>query len=157
MTSTDLPATARTPMGVATRPRRARRLLLPALGAVAVALTSAGLAGVGDAPDPHDPPTAMAAHFVEARDAVLTSAPFGYVGAALFVAFALGLAARLRSGGEDRSATVVSVAGVLVGGYFAALQVVYTALSYKVAAVSAEGTTALFVPTILAQPAIGLV
>jgi glucan phosphoethanolaminetransferase (alkaline phosphatase superfamily) len=134
-----------------------RRHLLPATGIVAVPLTMTGLSGVGDAPDPHDPPASMAAHFLDARESVLAAAPFGYVGAALLLAFVLGLAARLRRGGEDRSATVVSTAGLLAAGYLATLQIVYTSLSYQVAAASPEATKALFVPTILAVPALGLV
>jgi hypothetical protein len=137
-------------------PRRPSRYALPMVGLGAVLLTAIAVSGVGDAPDPHDPAAAVPAHFRAVRHAVLVAAPVGYLGAALLVAFVLGLARRIGRGGQDSSAVAAAVGGVLVGLYLVALHAAYTTLAYQPAAASAEASKLLFVATILAVPVLGL-
>ena len=136
-------------------PTRARAYLLPGVGLLGVLLTSMGLSGVNDAPDPHDPPSSVAAHFLGFRDDVLLAAAFGVVAAALVGAFVLGLALRLHRAGAPVAAVGVAVGATFVAGYFGGLHLVYTSLSAYVAAASPEASMALFVVTIMATPAFG--
>ncbi len=136
-------------------PAFADRYGLSLLGVASVALTFVGMMGVGDAPDPHDLPATMAAHFTAVGDAVLGVAPLGYLGAIGVGAFTITLAQRLRKDDRGSRAPFVALAGGLVAGYLLVLQLVYTSLAYQVAERSADATHALFVPTILAVPAVG--
>jgi hypothetical protein len=119
-------------------------------------MTSVGLSGIMDAPDPHDPAPSMAAHFLEYRDEILMTAPVGYLAAATVTAFALGLGRRIYRRGERTAGIVVGASGAAAGLYFVLLHLVYTTLAYQVAASSADATKALFVPTIMATPALAL-
>jgi MFS family permease len=120
-----------------------------------VLLTSMGLSGVGDAPDPHDSSASTAAHFLAKHDDVLTAAAFGLVAAALVGAFLLGLARRLVRAGAPSAAVGVGVGAAFVAMYFAGLHAVYTSLSAYVAEASPEAAKGLFVLTIMATPAFG--
>ena len=135
-------------------PRGARRVV-PGLGVAAFLLTFVALSGVGDAPDPHDPPESMAAHFLLVRDDVLLTAPMGILGAVALGAFVLAVAHRLQDRGERGAASAVKAGGLLAAGYLALLHVVYASLAYEVAASSPQATEGLFVPTILAAPVFG--
>lgn len=135
--------------------RRARHLV-PALGVLAVVLTLAGLSGLGDAPPPHVDAGLMAAHFQAVDDAVLASAPLGTLGAVALGGFALGLARRLHHRAQSMPAILVATGGLVVAGYFLFIHVMYTSLADSVAATSPEVTKALFIPTILAVPVLGL-
>jgi hypothetical protein len=126
-----------------------------ALGLVTVVSTITGISGVGDAPDPHDPAAAMAAHFLQYRDSVLSAAPFGYASAILTVILALVVASRMRATSKT-AATLVTFGGGGVAAYLTYLQVSYTSLAYQVAGTSAEATKAIFVPTIMATPVMGV-
>jgi hypothetical protein len=129
---------------------------LPALGLVGGLLSSLGLSGIGDAPDPHDSAPSMAAHFLLHRDDILMAAPLGYLGAAALTAFAVGVGRRVHRGGARTTGVVLAAAGVAASCYLAFLHVVYTSLAYQVAGSSPEATKALFVPTIMATPAFAL-
>ena len=132
-----------------------QRYGLSVLGVTAVALTFVGMMGVGDAPDPHDLPATMAAHFTTVGDAVLRVAPLGYLGALGIGAFTIVLTRRLRGADEPPRGQLVALTGLLIAGYLLTLHLVYTSLAYQVAERSFDATHALFVPTILAVPAVG--
>ena len=132
-----------------------RRAVLPLVGILGGFLSTAGLAGVGDAPDPHDTAAQMAAHFLEHRDAVLASAPLGYLGATGIAAFSFGLARRLYRAGRRSPAVLVAAGGAGVAMYMFAIHVVYTTLAFQIAGTSAEATKSLFMLTIMATPAYG--
>lgn len=135
---------------------RRSRYVVPALGVLAVALTLAGLSGLGDAPPPHVDPAFMAAHFQDVRDAILASAPIGTLGAVALGGFLLSLARRLHGRDEPIAALLVVTGGLLAAGYFLFIHVIYASLADSVAATSPEVTKALFIPTILAVPVLGL-
>ena len=59
--------------------------------------------------------------------------------------------------GEQGAAFVVGAGLTVVVGYLLAIHVVYATLSYAVATTSADVTKGMFVATILAVPAFGLV
>ena len=139
---------------LSSRPRTRR--ILPVLGLTALLFNFVGLAGIGDAPAPHDEPASMAAHFELVRDGILVTAPFGMLGAAATVAFMVGLGRRLHARGESESAAAIVTGGLLAACYLLAIQVVFTSLADGAAASSPEATKALFVPTILAAPVFGL-
>jgi hypothetical protein len=139
------------------KPKRRADLLLPAVGVLAVTLSAVALSGVGDAPDPHDPASAVTVHFVAVHDDVLVAAPIGYLGATLMVGFLLGLRHRFVRGIFSPAASVIASSAAVVGLYFAALHVVYTTLAYQIAASSPEAAKAVFVLTILAVPVLGVV
>jgi hypothetical protein len=120
-----------------------------------VLLTALGWSGVGDAPDPHDPPASVVAHFRDVHDDVLLGAALGVVGAVLVGAFLLGLALRLQRGGAPAAAVGVGAGAVLVVTYLAGLHAVYTSLAVLVADTSPEAAKALFVLTIMVTPAVG--
>jgi len=151
----DTTSTAPPTEGTAARSRLASAAV-PALGIAGFLLTGMGLSGVGDAPDPHDPASSMAAHFLAFRDDILAAAAPGYLGAAAVTAFAVAIGRRFARHGERTAGAIVAGAGAAVGLYFVACQVIYTTLAYQVAASSAEATKALFVPTIMAVPALAL-
>ena len=136
--------------------RPGTRRILPVLGLAALLFNVVGLAGIGDAPAPHDEPASMAAHFELVRDGILITAPFGMLGAAATVAFMFGVARRLHVRGEPGSAAALVTGGLLAACYLLAIQVVFTSLADGAAATSPEATKALFVPTILAAPVFGL-
>ena len=153
----DRTAVEAVPAGAGGAPRRSTaRYLVPALGVVATVFTAIGLSGLGDAPAPHEPAAAMAAHFQEVDDAILAAAPFGTLGAVALVALALALARRLHRGDETVAATMVAMGSFVAAGYFLFIHVVYTSLADSVAVSSADATKALFVSTILAVPVLGL-
>lgn len=134
----------------------AARYFVPFLGVVAAMLTGAGLSGLGDAPAPHEPAAAMAAHFQEVDDAILASAPLGTLGAVALAAFILALARRLHREEEPVAAALVAIGGFLAAGYFLFIHVVYTTLADSVAATSPEVTKGMFNATILAVPVLAL-
>ena len=138
------------------RRRSLARYGVPMLGVIASLFTAVGLSGLGDAPAPHEPAAAMVAHFQEVDVAILAAAPFGTLGAAALVTFALALARRLHRGGETVPAVMVAVGAFVTAGYFLFIHVVYTTLADSVAASSADATKTLFVSTILAVPVLGL-
>ena len=140
----------------ATGSRRRPRAALPLTGIAAFLLTIAGLAGVGDAPHPNQSATAIAAHFQQVSDAVLTSAPLGQLGAVALTGFVLGLARRLHLAGATTAAGLTAAGGLIAACYLLMLHVVYASVAYEVAPSSAEATKALFVGTILATPVLGL-
>ncbi|MGD9796806.1 MAG: hypothetical protein AB7H43_04110 [Acidimicrobiia bacterium] len=114
----------------------------PAFGIATFVLTPLALAGVGDAPDPHLGDAEITAWFTLHRDAVLASAPFGYLTALAIGLFSFGLAAEL----SVRPAAAVRAGGSIAAGYFAFLQVAYTTLAYG------GDAGGLFVATILTVP-----
>ena len=144
--------------GSEVRSQRARptRYAVPLLGVMAVVLTLAGLSGLGDAPPPHVDAAFMADHFQDVDDAILASAPLGTLGAVALGGFALGVAGRLHRSGELMAAMLVITGGFIAVGYFLFIHVIYTSLADSVAATSPEVTKALFIPTILAVPVLGL-
>jgi hypothetical protein len=157
MTSTPVQAPVDAVRAAAThRPAHRRRAVVGAVGLAGGLLSSAGLAGIMDAPDPHDPAAGMAAHFLDYRDEILAAAPVGYLGAAALAAFAVGLGRRVYRRGERTAGVVLAGSGGAVGLYFVFLHVVYTTLAYQVAASSPDATKALFVSTIMATPAFAL-
>lgn len=135
---------------------RRTRYVVPLLGVMAVVFTLAGLSGLGDAPPPHVDAAFMADHFQDVDDAILASAPLGTLGAVALGAFVLALAQRLHRSGESMAAMVVFTGGFIAVSYFLFIHVIYTSLADSVAATSPEVTKALFIPTILAVPVLGL-
>jgi hypothetical protein len=132
------------------------RLLLSMSALIASVATAAGWTGVGDAPNPHRPATEISQHFLSSRDRVLNSAGFGYVGALAFVGFVYLFARRLHRSGAVTSARFLIVGGVTTASYLVLLQVLWTTLSYDVAANSPEASKAVFDVTILAAPVLGI-
>ena len=132
------------------------RVTMPLLALGAIVLTAVGLSGVGDAPAPHEPASAMAAHFSDVGDAVLVSAPLGTLGAVALGAFLLTLARRLHADGQSVAAAIVVGGGLLAVGYLIVLHIVYALLAYSIAATSADVTKGLFVGTIVATTVYGL-
>ncbi len=132
------------------------RYLVPALGVLALVLTLAGLSGLGDAPAPHVDASFVADHFQDVHDAVLASAPLGTLGAVALGGFLLALARRLHGRGESVAALLVVTGGFIAASYFLFVHVMYTSLADSVAATSPEVAKALFIPTILAVPVLGL-
>jgi hypothetical protein len=100
-------------------PSGPRRWPLPVAGLLVTPLTTLGLSGVDDAPDPHDSAASMAAHFVELRDGILAAAVPGYLGAGLMVAVALGLGREVWRRGERGPAMGIAIGGAVVAMYFA--------------------------------------
>lgn len=135
---------------------RRARYLMPLLAVAAVVFTLTGLSGLGDAPPPHVDATLMADHFQAVDDAILASAPLGTLGAVALGGFLVALARRLHRNGESMAAFVVVTGGLLAAGYLLFIHVIYTSLADSVAATSPEVTKALFIPTILAVPVLGL-
>lgn len=135
---------------------RADRFLTPGVGALAFALTGAGLSGIGDAPAPDGTPAAIAMHFQQTGRSVIVAAPLGIVGALALAGFAVALALRLHRISERVAAIAVAAGGVLAGGYLLFTHVIYTSLAYNVGSVTPDITKALFVLTILATPVFGL-
>jgi hypothetical protein len=129
---------------------------LAALGCLAAILTIVGLSGVGDAPAPLVEARLMAEHFRAVRADVFVGAVIGLVGVAALVGFGLALAVRLGRTGERAAALAVSAGLAVVAGYLLATHVVYTTLSYAVAATSDDITKGMFVATILAVPVFAL-
>ena len=143
---------------VSTRPSQSQRPVVTiALALTAAASTAVGLSGVGDAPDPHASAGAIGAWFVERRAEVLGSAPFGYLGAVAIVALAARLASDER---RQRARPVVPglllAGGLLIASYLGGVHIAWTALSYRIAASSAEVAGGLFALTIVAVPVLGL-
>jgi hypothetical protein len=129
---------------------------LAVVGGLAAVLTIVGLSGVGDAPAPLVEARLMAEHFQAVRTDVFIGAAVGLVGVAAMTSFGLALALRLGRTGERAAALAVGVGIIAVVGYLVATHVVYTTLSYAVAATSADVTKGMFVATILAVPVFGL-
>ena len=127
-----------------------------AIGGLAAILTVVGMSGVGDAPAPLAEARSMADHFQAVRADVFIGAGFGLVGVTALGGFGLVLASRLGRAGERGAALAVGAGLFLVVGYLLATHVVYTTLSYAVAATSADVTKGMFVATILAVPVFGL-
>jgi len=146
------------PVAAETIRRRASldRLLVAMSALVASVATAAGWTGVGDAPHPQRPAAEISQHFVSSRDRVLNSGGFGYVGALAFVGFAYLFARRLYRRGAVTSAHFLIVGGAITASYLVLLQVLWTTLSYEVAANSPEASKALFDVTILAAPVFGI-
>ena len=133
-----------------------RPLLLSMSALLASVATAAGWTGVGDAPHPHRPASEIAQHFVASRDRVLNSGGFGYVGALAFVGFIYLFARWLHRSGAVTSAHFLIAGGVTTASYLVLLQVLWTTLSYDVAASSPEASKALFDVTFLAAPVFGI-
>ena len=151
MTTTSRRTRRSLPLRPAERSRaRLQEAVLPACGLAGVLLTSLGMSGVGDAPDPHETAATMADHFTRHRQDILAAAPVGLVGAVLLLAFCLGLGTLLRDPLTRRQNAVFGIAGGLLAAYFALLHLDYTSIAYDIAATSPAQTKAMFEPTILA-------
>ena len=132
------------------------RSLLPlGLGVSTTILTSIGLSGLGDAPNPRATAAEIGRYFAERRDEELLAAPFAYLGAIALCLFATHVAGRLRRAGQAGAATSVAVGGWMCAVYFAGLHLVLTTLVYEPAATAPDTTKTLFVATILAAPVLG--
>jgi hypothetical protein len=123
---------------------------------VALVLTAVGLSGVGDAPDPHAPAAAIAHWFVDRRDDVLLTAPFGYLGAIAVVLVAWLLATGLRDADQFVAARFVVAGGIVTAAYLFLTQILWTSIAYEVAETSPRDAKSLFVVTILAVPLLGV-
>lgn len=142
-------------------PRQRGRVVRPAflpvaLGVAATLLTATGLSGLGDAPNPKASASEIGAYFVDRRGAVLTAAPFGYLGAIALVLFSVHVAGRLRRFGQAGAATSVVVGAGICASYLAGLHIALTTIAYDVAATSPDAAKAVFVGTILAVPVLGV-
>jgi hypothetical protein len=129
-----LTPTARHRVGGGSRPRDWYVPL--ALGVGATLLLPVGLSGLGDAQSPQEPAERMATHFTDRRTDVLAAAPFGYAGAAALAALAVYIVRRLLEAGQRGAAIAVAIGAGVIAAYHVGVHVVYTTLSYEVAAES---------------------
>ena len=125
------------------------------LALAAAVTTFLGANGLGGAPHPLEPAETLAAHFVAQEGSIYIGAVFGYLGAAALAALFLVIAGGLTRSGRGTEATVVRAATIGVAGYFIAVHVIFTTLSYVVAASSPEATKSLFGLTMLGIPVFG--
>ena len=153
------PSAARTRRqpGMVSAPRdsRAARAAWPTVGLAGVVATVVAVASLGDTPDPHDPAPSIAAFFARHRDTVLGVSPFGWIGAALLLAFLLSVAGRLPRRGPARPAA--RLAAYTFVAYLGGLWLAWTTLAYAADGTprSAEPSRLLFIATITASPVAG--
>ena len=133
-----------------------RRWLPAALAAAALVLTSIGLSGIGDAPDPHASTNEIADWFTVRRTEILVAAPFGYLGALAIVALSIVLARARQRATAALSGPVLIAGGVITATYLFGVHLGWTANAYLIAGSSPESAKAVFVMTITSVPVLAL-
>ena len=114
--------------------------------ATALVLTSIGLSGIADAPDPHASTNEIADWFTVRRTEILVAAPFGYLGALAIVALSIVLARARRRATATSSGPVLIAGGVITATYLFGVHLGWTANAYLIAGSSPESaTTRLYV------------
>jgi hypothetical protein len=141
---------------VASATTRVRRWLPSALAATALVLSSIGLSGVGDAPDPHASTNEIADWFTVRRTEILVAAPFGYLGALAIVALSIVLAGSRQRANATMSGPVLIAGGVITATYLFGVHLGWSANAYLIAGSSPESAKAIFVMTITSVPVLAL-
>jgi hypothetical protein len=132
---------------------RCRRWTVAGLAATALVLTSLGLSGIGDAPDPHASSRAIATWFTARRSEILHAAPFGYLGALAIVALTVAMVrdAHARPAGTSRTRALLA-GGVVTATYLVGAHIAWSSNSYLIAESSPAAAKAVFVLTIVSIP-----
>jgi hypothetical protein len=120
-------------------------------GVAGAVFVLAGISAVGDAPDPHDSASSIAAYFVRNQTAIFTSSTLVTLGGLAIVVFLAGARERLRDVDAPVLATVTFAAGTGIVALLVLNEMMYVTLAYTRGRTDPATAKSLFTLTIISS------